>query len=903
MPEVLHCPQCQAAHEPQHKFCPGCGFAVGVGPKSADDPLVGRTLPGGHVVLELIDVGGMGRVYRAEQKVLGRTVAVKIVHPHLLGDPTVEARFVTEARAASQLNHPNSVGIIDFGSIDGRFYMVMEYLRGRDLATVVHEDGPLSVERVVDVMRQILAALEEAQHHGIVHRDLKPENIVLEALRSGGDFVKVLDFGLAKVREEAHRKRITNPGMVCGTPEYMAPEQARGDAVDGRTDLYACGVILFELLTGRLPFDAPSPNQVVLMHLSAAAPDPRSVVPDRNIPEALSRVVLKALAKAPGDRFQTASEFSAALREAMGGERRARGQRRCPACGAASPPAQKFCGDCGGPLAGRPSLSRLTPALGVEMGGGPAGLFPLALRGREDDLGWLHACRSQVRAGLSACRVVGPAGMGKTRLLGEFLRGLEVAGDVIVSVGPDPWHAEVGYYALRRAVCALAALPPDGGDPALWTGASAEARAGLAAVFHGERDEARKVTSGRFWLDTPATGAAPSSQRFLAAEALRWALGQARPAVDDGCVVLVFDDLDAIDGASGNALADIVADPPLMSVLVVAAHQPGFEPGWEGDSQRTLKGLRASQAASLFEREAPMIKAALSHRPTSLLAPMYVEQLVRFAHDGGADAPASLGDLLALRIERLPADARRVLQALAVLGDDAPAAHLAALLPETSGLERFLAALQHGGFVTQNDDGASPAHPLIRELTLASTPAEVRRQLHARARQDFGDSALRIPLEAHAVHAYHARQSFEALMLLEQVADQARGRADISGAVHALRMGLDLARREMARGELDDPLAAVLIFSCKLGDTLALQGKYLDAIGVLNEALSLAGPSAKERPRILASLASAAHGSGRREAAETHLREALELASQSRRADWVEALLGLRRSWAEWPLG
>ncbi|MBW2459246.1 MAG: protein kinase, partial [Deltaproteobacteria bacterium] len=120
--------------------------------EKSDDPLVGCSLPGGHVVIELIDVGGMGRVYRAEQKMLGRTVAVKIIHPHLLGDETVEARFITEARAASQLNHPNSVGVIDFGKFEGRLYMVMEYLRGRDLATVAHEEGPLEIERIIDIL-------------------------------------------------------------------------------------------------------------------------------------------------------------------------------------------------------------------------------------------------------------------------------------------------------------------------------------------------------------------------------------------------------------------------------------------------------------------------------------------------------------------------------------------------------------------------------------------------------------------------------------------------------------------------------------------------------------------------------------------------------------------------------
>ena len=221
------CPQCASSCDESHRFCPSCGFPIGKVAASADDPLIGRTLPGGYLILDLVGVGGMGRVYRAEQTTLGRTVAVKIIHPHLVGEENTAARFITEARAASRLNHPNSVGIIDFGKTpDGQLYLVMEFLRGRDLARVDHEDGPLPFRRIVDVLRQTLAALAEAHNVSIIHRDLKPENIILEPVRSGGDFVKVVDFGLAKMRAETQQPGITSPGIVCGTPEYMSPEQA-----------------------------------------------------------------------------------------------------------------------------------------------------------------------------------------------------------------------------------------------------------------------------------------------------------------------------------------------------------------------------------------------------------------------------------------------------------------------------------------------------------------------------------------------------------------------------------------------------------------------------------------------------------------------------------------------------
>jgi len=285
---------------------------------SPDDPLVGRSLPGGYLILELVGIGGMGRVYRAEQTTLGRTVAVKIIHPHLVGEENAAARFITEARAASRLNHPHSVGIIDFGkSPDGLLYLVMEFLRGRDLARVIYEDGPLPFRRIVDVLQQTLAALAEAHNESIIHRDLKPENIILEPVRSGGDFVKVVDFGLAKIRADTTQPSITSPGIVCGTPEYMSPEQARGDVLDARSDLYAVGVILYQLLAGRLPFEAESPTQVVLAHLTQQPRDPSEVAPERKIPQVLVDVTLKMLAKEPVDRYSDADELAAALGDAL----------------------------------------------------------------------------------------------------------------------------------------------------------------------------------------------------------------------------------------------------------------------------------------------------------------------------------------------------------------------------------------------------------------------------------------------------------------------------------------------------------------------------------------------------------------------------------------------------------
>ncbi len=856
MSEVV-CPQCGNLCVETHKFCPVCGFPIHeFFQKSSDDPLIGTTLPGGYVLLELVGVGGMGRVYRAEQKALGRTVAVKIIHPHLLGDESASVRFITEARAASRMNHPNSVAVIDFGKNGSQLYIVMEFLRGRDLARVAFEEGPLPFRRVVDILRQVLTALSEAHHLGIIHRDLKPENIVLEQLRSGGDFVKVVDFGLAKMRTEI-ASNVTSPGIVCGTPDYMAPEQGRGDAIDSRSDLYACGVIIYQLLTGVLPFEGDSPTQVVLMHMSKRPLDPREAAPRRNIPKSLAEVCLKALEKDAKDRYQTADELSEALGAALSAsEAPARPASDgtnviCSSCGAAVPRGQKFCGECGARIVSLapPAAKATTPAPRRDRSSLPP--LPLPLTDREEDLEWLTGSLVEASSAFVAVRVVGEHGVGKSRLLREFLDPLD-GEELVVRAGPDPWGAEVGYFTLRSAVSRLAELPADGGGPTAWASASPEARQGLAEIFgRGEPIAPR----GEPWSRSARPGLSANDRRFVVAEALRWALLRAQQQAGGRPVILAIDDLHTVDGASKNAVLDIVTDPPPGPTLVIATHVPSFDPGWT-DGIRSLHGLTPEMAAAVAMNDAlvhqpldPPSSVTPGSRRDARVPPLYLDQLVRFSMEGGSNPPPRLADLIAQRIERLPHDARCTLQAVAVLGDAATTMMLERLLPEQGAFVEHIATLRAAGMVDQTTDGISSVHPLFRDVTLATIPAAVRRELHSQASLIAAEVGM--PLEVHALHAYHAQNAFESLMMLEQVADRAAARGDQNGCVLALRRGLDVARREMFRGELDDPVRAVLIFSRKLGDALAAAGDLTDAEGVLREALDLAGPNGPDRARVL----------------------------------------------------
>jgi serine/threonine protein kinase len=283
------------------------------------DPFIGREILGGQFrIVQKIGTGGMGSVYKAEQPAMNRMVAIKILHPKLAGRKDLTSRFRREARAMSQLTHPNTVKVFMYGELeeDGSLYIVMEFLEGRNLNQTVRKEGPLTAERAIPVLVQVCGALHEAHEMGIVHRDLKPENIFLCTQGGMKDYPKVLDFGLAKVTEQQMRPGsviLTQEGMVFGTPEFMSPEQAQGKTLDARSDIYSLATILYEALTGKLPFDARTPMEYIQKHVMEKPIPLNERVPGKTFPPGLEAVIARALSKKPEERFQSASEFAAQL--------------------------------------------------------------------------------------------------------------------------------------------------------------------------------------------------------------------------------------------------------------------------------------------------------------------------------------------------------------------------------------------------------------------------------------------------------------------------------------------------------------------------------------------------------------------------------------------------------------
>ena len=305
------CPECGLKTE--ELTCPVDGdmtLVVKTGDKV--DTLIGRVIGSRYRILEMVGQGGFGAVYKAQHTATGDTLAIKTLRADVEGNQDVVMRFRQEAKATSKLKHPNTVRVFDFGQMDdGNLFLAMEFLDGRTMTDVMRAEAPLDYRRLVSMALQVLKSLSEAHSKGLIHRDLKPDNIYLQTIHGEADFVRVLDFGIAK-SVGGEQQDITSTGAVIGTPKYMSPEQARGQTVDQRTDLYSLGVILYEGLSGTPPFMAETPLAMILRRVTEDPPRVHDnvVMPT---PIGLCDAVLKALRRRPEDRYASADEMAAAL--------------------------------------------------------------------------------------------------------------------------------------------------------------------------------------------------------------------------------------------------------------------------------------------------------------------------------------------------------------------------------------------------------------------------------------------------------------------------------------------------------------------------------------------------------------------------------------------------------------
>lgn len=335
------CPACRVDYRGGEVFCPVDATRLVTTSQMSfqavdpEDPLIGTVLAGRYFVERRIGEGGMGLVYVGVHRDIDKRVAVKVLRDDFSKRPEVVARFRQEARSASRIGHEHIVDIFDFGeTVRGASYFVMEFLEGQDLANLLGREGTLEAERACSIVLQCCRALTATHAKGIVHRDIKPENIFLTKRHGIDDFVKIVDFGIAKMSDietdGAPGRKLTKTGMIFGTPEYMSPEQAAGKELDHRVDIYALGIILYECLAGRVPFQGDTFMGVLTQHLFAELPPIEALNPEAHVSAELQLVIHKALAKSPDERYQDTEELAEALACALEG-------RRSPATALAPP--------------------------------------------------------------------------------------------------------------------------------------------------------------------------------------------------------------------------------------------------------------------------------------------------------------------------------------------------------------------------------------------------------------------------------------------------------------------------------------------------------------------------------------------------------------------------------------
>ena len=781
--------------------------------------LVGRVLDDKYRLRGCIGLGGSGAVYKADQIALGRTVAVKILNEDLSRDARLVKRFEDEALAASRLNHPNTVSIIDYGqSSDGLLYLVMEYLRGPTLTHLIAKEHPLPAARVLAIVDQILAGVEEAHLAGVIHADLKSDNIIVEQRRTGQDQVKVVDFGIARLVNAPREGEDRN---ICGTPEYMAPELIGGAPPSVATDLYAIGIVAYELLTGQTPFVGGSAIDILTRQLKQTARPPSEVV---TVPPAIEQLVMTAISKRPGDRFADAPAMRTAITALTTPARSARAFV-CASCGAQAAIEFRFCPECGQPRRALTSTAELPLVGGGLVEVRASQTWPLALVGRDVELDRVVEFMTG-RALAPALLLVGEPGCGKSALLHEaYQRVADGAGITVYQADADPSGLATPLYPLRALIATMLELPPVCARDELAAAAVARGLGerdvpGLAELFGNVTDLSELDTAVR--------------RRELFASVVRTFIAESQR----GPTVVVFEDLDRYDSASIEYVRR-VAERDASGVRLIVTLTAAEAMTWPADCLRLPLEALDGEALGFFatqlarSRELGELSALQLTELTGGL-PAHLEQLVRYLAEGGAveHAPSALPDLIAARLASLPRDALVLCQATAVFGREAAAT----LVAQAAGLDNVDAALAMAierNWLTAVDGLIGFPSSLLRDVTYGAMPASVRRALHEFALTTIDAATAPALLAFHTEAAGHRA---EAASRYAEAGDAASRQLDDAGAARCYSQALACARAGIASGDLTP--AELVAISIRLAEILRATGELALARGILHEAES-----------------------------------------------------------------
>lgn len=870
------CPACEVGAYGNPGVCAGCGADLTeVGERSGLD-LVGMVIQDKYELTELIGEGAMGWVYRGIHRALQSSIAVKLMKPSAEPDETRDKRFEQEARSASGLNSPHIISIIDFGRTPGGvLFIVSEYLRGDTLSELIAGQGPLPLARTLRIIDQILSAVYEAHEAKLIHRDMKPDNVIITPLRSGEDFVKVLDFGIAKLGGDQNQ-RLTMQGQLFGTPAYMAPEQIRGQEVTPRTDLYACSMILYEMLTGFEPFQSESVMEVLSMQLHNDPPPLREAKAAAHLPAELEAVVMKGLAKDPEARFADAAEFRQALGQFVGRRPRIT-STRCASCGSPMALGSKFCPECGSrksqmhiPVVNPNAIpsGAAVPTVATDAPGEGSGPSPVAMtvgsvtsgphstlqrrlkaektlrfqlvgRAAEiDQLGGLFEGKQRI------VEILGPEGIGRSALLDVAAQLADRKGLRVLRAGPDPALTRIPWYPVHTLVRQLLDLSADKPELTELQERAVQAKLdpgdlpGLAELFGIGLLEGRVEYAVR--------------QREVRAAATRALL---ETHTNGAGLCLILDDADEFDGASRslvNQLCGAQPDWPLYVVIASGATILG-----ETCERLTLEPhpLTATDVESLMadtlERQSdswPQLVETITERTKGL--PFAVTQFIRLVVEGGSEVDANPADVITTRIGRLPSGALRLLQTLCVIGTRASMTMIKALHDDDQ-LAEALQLLGRRGFIEKNPDTIlSVSHPTLAEHVREAMPADARRQLHLRIYELLeNEGAGAITLARHALASQDAESTLKMLILAGK---QAESWLDDSGAAYHFQQALQVARYRLLY-ESDHEVCLEL--TLRLAQTLRFSGDAQGAQLVIKDALLVSEPNPPLHARLLKTLA------------------------------------------------
>ncbi|HUS66163.1 MAG TPA: protein kinase [Kofleriaceae bacterium] len=881
-----------------------------------DDALIGRIIAGKFGLKRCVGTGASGSVFQADQLTLGRTVAVKILRDELTRDARFVARFHDEALAASRLNHPNTVSVIDYGQTeDGLLYLVMEFLRGPTLTQVLRSET-LTAQRAADLVSQILAGLEEAHEAGVVHADLKSDNVVVERRRGDWDLVKVVDFGIARLVGKPTKNNAER--TICGTPEYMAPEVIQGDDPTFASDLYAVGVVLYEVLTGQTPFQGGATMEVLRRHITEAPLPPSLRRPDLRIDPILEESTMRALSKDHRRRFATAVEFRTALQRVLGHRvERGAAVAACSACGTVSPLSFKFCPDCGHPrhAAAAPSLLMLDE-LGLATGSGPVSAapsiagesptqdvtpsdfdpeetsaavrvleqrdvlgvstdLPFVGRGAELDrvLGFMSASTED-----NALQISGPPGSGRTRLVEEALAALGQGTSSAVA-RPDPTGLQRAFHPMRGLVRAVL------GFGRRDTGEDLASMLEAVGMTHRDLPAITDLLTG----DGPMLQLEPAvRRRELLASLVRLLVAQA----EHDRIVLVLDDVDRYDNPSQDVVRRLIeVSRGRRQLRLVIANTPDLAGRWpEWVTRVELAPLDRTALGRVSEHAVARegLPGAGTIEELSGGSPAYAQHLVRFALEGGAPgtAPAGLADLVAARIDHLPHAAKRLCQAVAAAGLEAPVAWLAKMADiDPEQVRQVLSIVIGRGLLRETEAGARVMFPslLVRDVVYEATPAKVRRDLHASIAASLGPSQRDPSVLGH--HLELAGELEEASRLLGLAADRAATDLDDAGARRLYQRALGAARRVMLSDDDPSKREHFVMIGIKLAESLRQGGELGLARGLLDEVRLHCQESRSLQAHVLRASAQLHGSDGDTQGAVGLLREAIGLAIVSGQRD------------------